>query len=190
MICFSFWDRLVADNIDHEILVRVQTKTHTNRSIHWTHQFAVLDRVQEPGLEDTKSQKSVKHLQFRELLPDCNVQKNLITRWAVLVSRIVTKYLKPFNFLKKRVVWHIPHPYSKEMAQRSTLVSVLVMNAHPPKKRMNPLSFQFILMPRTKMFVFFLQCCQGMEFLNPNVSGDMAQLLQHSQEKYVPITVN
>lgn len=29
-----------------------------------------------------------------------------------------------------------------------------------------------------------------MEFLNPNVSGDMAQLLQHSQEKYVPITVN
>jgi len=29
-----------------------------------------------------------------------------------------------------------------------------------------------------------------MEFLNPNVSGDMAQLLQHNQEKYVPITVN
>lgn len=25
-----------------------------------------------------------------------------------------------------------------------------------------------------------------MEFLNPNVSGDMAQLLQHNQEKYVP----
>ena len=40
------------------------------------------------------------------------------------------------------------------------------------------------------MFVFFLQCCLGMEFLNPNVSGDMAQLLQHNQEKYVPITVN
>ena len=25
-----------------------------------------------------------------------------------------------------------------------------------------------------------------MEFLNPNVSGDMAQLLQHNQEKFVP----
>ena len=28
-----------------------------------------------------------------------------------------------------------------------------------------------------------------MEFLNPNVSGDMAQLLQHNQEKYVPVMV-
>ena len=123
---FSVWGRLVGDNIDHEILVRVQTKTHTNRSIHWTHQFAVLDRVQEPGLNDSKSQKSVKDLQFRELLPDCDVQKNLMTRWAVIVSRIVTKYLKPFSFLKKRVVRHIPHPYSKEMAQRSILVMVLM----------------------------------------------------------------
>lgn len=122
----SNWDRLVGDNIDHEILVRVQTKTHTNRSIHWTHQFAVLDRVQEPVLDDIKSQKSVKDLQFRELLPDCNVQKNLMARWAVIVSRIVTKYLKPSSFLKKRVVRHIPHPYSKEMAQRSTLVMVLM----------------------------------------------------------------
>ena len=52
MVNFSFWDRLVGDNIDHEILVRVQTKVHINRSIHWTHQFAVLDRVQEP--EDCK----------------------------------------------------------------------------------------------------------------------------------------
>ena len=25
-----------------------------------------------------------------------------------------------------------------------------------------------------------------MQFLNPNVSGEMAQLLQHNQEKYVP----
>lgn len=25
-----------------------------------------------------------------------------------------------------------------------------------------------------------------MEFLNPNVSGDMAQLLQHNQQNYVP----
>ena len=124
MVSFSFWDRLVGDNIGHEILVRVQTKAHTNRSIHWTHQFAVLDRVQEPGLEDTKSQKTVKDLQFRELLPDSIVQRNLMSRWAVLVSRIVIKYLKPFNFLRKRVVWHIPHPYSKEMAQRSTVVSV------------------------------------------------------------------
>lgn len=128
MVSSSFWDRLASDNIDHEIQVQVQTvqtvRVQTSRSIHWTHEFAVLDRVQEPGLEDTKSQKTVKDLQFRELLPDSIVQRNLTSRWAVLVSWIATKYLKPFDFLRKRVVRHIPHPYSKEMAQRSTVVSV------------------------------------------------------------------
>ena len=29
-----------------------------------------------------------------------------------------------------------------------------------------------------------------MQFLNPNVSGDMAQLLQHNHEKYVPRLTN
>ena len=28
-----------------------------------------------------------------------------------------------------------------------------------------------------------------MEFLNPNVTGDMAQLLQHNQEKFVPTLI-
>ena len=28
-----------------------------------------------------------------------------------------------------------------------------------------------------------------MEFLNPNVAGDMAQLLQHNQEKHIPVIV-
>ena len=74
--------------------------------------------MQEPGLEDTKSQKTVKELQFRELLPDSIRQRNLMSRWAVLVSQIFTKYLKPFNFLRKE--WF----GTKEMAQKSTVVSV------------------------------------------------------------------
>lgn len=68
--------------------------------------------------------------------------------------------------------------------------ALLKLKPHPPKKRIYPPSFKFILMPQLKMFVFFLQCCQGMEFLNANVSGDMTQLLQHNQGKYVPVTVN
>ena len=31
-----------------------------------------------------------------------------------------------------------------------------------------------------------LQCSLGVEFLNPNVSGDMAQLLLKNQDNYVP----
>ena len=35
---------------------------------------------------------------------------------------------------------------------------------------------------------FIIQCSLGVEFLNPNVSGDMAKLLLNNQEKYVPTT--
>ena len=37
---------------------------------------------------------------------------------------------------------------------------------------------------------FHFQCFLGMQFLNPNVAGDMAQLLQHNQENYVPCLIN
>jgi len=113
----------VGDNVDHEILVRVQTKSHTNRSIHWTHQYAILDRIQAPGLENNQSQKPVKEIQFTELLPDQHVQAKLLHQWAILVSRIVTKYLKAFQPLQNKVVRHIPHHYSKEMATKSNLVT-------------------------------------------------------------------
>lgn len=121
ILSFSF-DRIVGDNVDHEILVRVQTKSHTNRSIHWTHQFAIVDRVQAPELENKESQKPVKEIEFAELLPDQHVQANLLKHWAIIVSRIITKYLRAFQPLRNKVVWHIPHPHSKEMATRSNLV--------------------------------------------------------------------
>ena len=67
-----FFDRLVGDNIDHETHARIQSKEHTNRSIHWTHQYAILDRVQDPTLEKHASQKDVDDVQLIELLPDKN----------------------------------------------------------------------------------------------------------------------
>ena len=38
--------------------------------------------------------------------------------------------------------------------------------------------------------LFILQCALGVEFLNPNVAGDMAKLLLSNQEKYVPVCKN
>ena len=75
--------RIVGDNIDVNINARIQTKENTNRSLHWTYQFAVLDKVSDPALESTMAQKSLKHLQFIELLPDAAVQNNFVWQWAV-----------------------------------------------------------------------------------------------------------
>lgn len=32
----------------------------------------------------------------------------------------------------------------------------------------------------------YFQCCLGLEFFNPNIAGEMAQLMISNQEKYVP----
>ena len=94
-----------------------------NRSIHWTQQYAVLNRVQETSLDTKHPRKSLKEVQLIDLLPNQSVQGRLKQRWAVLVSRIVCRYLPAFQHQRDVVIWHIPHRYSKEMSSKSQTVS-------------------------------------------------------------------
>ncbi len=96
---FCHFYRLVRDNIDQEIHARSQSKDHGNRSLHWTHQFAVLNRIQDPLLDDQVQQKPVSEIHYIELLPDSQVQETLLHNWAVLVIRVVTKYLNHLSTL-------------------------------------------------------------------------------------------
>lgn len=111
--------RLVGDNIYYEIHARVQSQQHRNCSMHWTHQFAVPDRVQDPQLDSFSSQKPVSEIQFA----DNDVMANLVRNWSVIVSRVITNYLLPFHQFSDVVVRHIPHEYSREMSQKSDSVS-------------------------------------------------------------------
>ena len=72
------WVRLVGDNIDYKIHARVQSQNHKNRSTHWMHQFAVLERVQDPKVDTEKSQKQVEDIQLEETLSKRNVQSHLV----------------------------------------------------------------------------------------------------------------
>ena len=117
---FSIY-RIVADNVDLEITSRIQSKEKSNRSLHWNHQFVLLDKVCPPYSKI--GEDCAKKMQFIDLLPDMQVQQNLVGRMAILVSRVITNYLKAFQPLKNVVVHHIPHRYSEEMANKSDSVS-------------------------------------------------------------------
>ena len=119
-IFYTFSHRIVADNVDMEIDARIERKERGNKSLHWTHQFAVLDRASPVG--DSRKQSRNDMTQLIELLPDSQVQQNLIGRMAVLVSRVVTKYLQCFQPFHNVVMWNIPHKYSKEMSKKSESV--------------------------------------------------------------------
>lgn len=116
--------RIVGDNIDYSINARIQTKEHTNQSIHWTQQYAILDRVNNPLLDNTKPQKPLKEVQLIDLLPVKEVQDVFKKNCAILVSRIISKYLKAFKPMQDIVTRHIPHPHAAEMAGKSNIVSI------------------------------------------------------------------
>ncbi|PFX11522.1 hypothetical protein AWC38_SpisGene24707, partial [Stylophora pistillata] len=118
---FPFF-KIVGDNIDYELHTRIQTKKHGNQSIHWTHQYAIRDSVIDSLLDNIKPQKSLDELQLVELLPTPDVQARLRRSWAILVSRVVTKHLKEFQFLRRVVINHIPHPFSSEASKMSEIL--------------------------------------------------------------------
>ena len=69
------YNTLEGEPIDYEIHARVQSEQHRNHFIHWTHQFVVLDRVQNLQLDRFSIHKPVSEIQFAELLA------NLVRNW-------------------------------------------------------------------------------------------------------------
>ncbi|KXJ11341.1 hypothetical protein AC249_AIPGENE23188 [Exaiptasia diaphana] len=90
--------KLVADNIDIEVQSRIQSTKTKNKSLHWTHQFALLNKVHPP--HKAESPTSEKTFDLMDILPTAQVQKNLMKRMAVLVSRVIIKYLSHSLHLK------------------------------------------------------------------------------------------
>ena len=120
--------RIVADNFDLSVKSRVQTKNCGNQSIHWTHQDVIKDRVIcNPTLE-LAPKCEIGNLPLHYLLPTVDVQKAFKSDCAVLVSRVITKYLKAFQQMTDVVVYHIPHPYVKEASSTSEQVCNIIQN--------------------------------------------------------------
>jgi hypothetical protein len=67
--------------------------------------------------------RKIKDMQLATMLPGPVFFENLTYRWAVIVSRVICKYLPKFQHLQKSVITHIPHKYSSEMSEKSTVVT-------------------------------------------------------------------
>ena len=116
----------MTDNIDLSVKARIQTKKHSNQSIHWTHQYAVRDRVAtNANLDEKTPQCQLKDLELKNILPTADVQDAFKSDCTVLVSRVVTRFLPEFKYLKDTNIHHIPHPFSQEQKEKSEVVSFL-----------------------------------------------------------------
>ena len=83
--------------------------------------------MQDATLDKHISQEDVDDVQLIELLPDKDVQANFLQNWAILASRIITKYLPSLKCMNDVVIRHIPHEYSEEMSKKSDTVSMFML---------------------------------------------------------------
>lgn len=115
----------MADNFDMSIKARLQTKGHGNQSIHWTHQFAVEDRVKTlHTLGEVQPQCNPKDLPLSQLLPNKDIQGSFRQEWSVLIGRVLVKYYPPFSIFRDVIIDHLPHPFLEDTSKKSNIASI------------------------------------------------------------------
>jgi len=62
------------------------------------------------------------------ILPTEHTHKTIKNTYQILIARAIVIHLPAFHFLRSMVSWHIPHPYTKEMSEKSQVVSTLYIN--------------------------------------------------------------
>lgn len=98
--------RIVGDNWDLEVKARYQTKSQTNKSLHYFHAYAVKDRVVANGMDNKEPQKSIDEIEMQEFLPTPEVQEAIASDLTNIIPRVISKYLKPYNKFKGASTYH------------------------------------------------------------------------------------
>lgn len=97
---------------------------HQNKDLHYFASNLIVDRVPCDGLSQVTPRRDIQALpNCHFLLNDVETQK-LREDFKVLVGRVLITYIPALSFLKAVVPDHIVHRYQKEMAQKSTLISL------------------------------------------------------------------
>ena len=113
--------KIVFDNIDKNIKPRFMRSDYQTRSLHYVNSYAVKDRINfSQFLSETPTE-----LTLFEVLPNDADYKSLKDDFTVLVSRMIVEHMAFFSADYKGLpAKHISHPFSKEMASKSEVVSI------------------------------------------------------------------
>lgn len=119
--------KLVGDNVDKSSKPRHETSESHTQSLHYFHSYAVKDRCDIEGLDDSVSLPVVEDVDVTKLLPTNEDLKCLQKNINILIARTVMKHCTFFQEKIQSLEHHIPHPFSKQMSQKSDVVSKSVV---------------------------------------------------------------
>ena len=118
--------RVNFDNLDFKILANQVLTSHCNADVHWINQYITFDRVPSAHLDDQKPLADLKELPLTEYILSQEEERQLRNNMIVLVARVLTKMIPCLAYIKDAVPKHIPHSYSKEMANKSVIIGLPV----------------------------------------------------------------
>ena len=122
-IRFKFW----GDNVDKKQGVRDVRVDNQGSLLHMYSILAGRSRIPPNTLSYTGHISSLTTIPAKEFLPVeddfINVQQNLI----IIVSRMLTQYIKGLSAFAKAVPQHIQHQYSAEMGRKSEVIVLDVL---------------------------------------------------------------
>ncbi|XP_078363701.1 uncharacterized protein LOC144647887 [Oculina patagonica] len=113
--------KLVFDNFDFKQQVHYMTEEHQNVDVHWVSHLSVENRVSGNHLSSDKpATEALMQMENGLCLPSRHEHHLQRENYITLTERAVVE-IPCLSFLKPVVCKHIPHQYSKEMADKSEM---------------------------------------------------------------------
>ena len=125
--------RGTGDNWDLKILKGHLRKEIQNEDLHLFASNLIENRVSFNHLPNDNPKGNLKKLSRNKFSLNVSELKRYAECTKILVGRIVIEFLPEFTFLKAVIPQHIPHEYSQQMSQKSTVVSLPIINANEAK---------------------------------------------------------
>ena len=112
------------DNLDLQLQRKSMTMQSQNRDFHWINHQMIENRVSGVHLKSKGPKGNLQEVSNLKFLPTLGDQQQQRTNYIILTGRILLNYFDALAPLKDAIILHIPHKYTKEMAQKSKKVIV------------------------------------------------------------------
>lgn len=125
--------RGTGDNWDLKILKGHMRKEIQNEDLHLFASNLIENRVNFCDLPNENPKGNIDNLPCSTFSLNVNEWKQYAETAKILVGRVILDFFPEFKFLRGIIPEHIPHQYSQEMKQKSTIVSMPIINANDAK---------------------------------------------------------
>ena len=125
--------RGTGDNWDLKVLKGHMRKDIQNEDLHLFASNLIENRVNFSHLPNVNPKGNILTFPRHNFSLTVNEWKKYAEAGKILVGRVILEFFLKFKWIKSVLPTHIPHQYSEEMAKKSNIVSLPILNANETK---------------------------------------------------------